>query len=106
MFLQSVLVLVLGLVSVTLNAFAKDIVDEQYQVRVAQKEYDNAKRDYDALANKIQIVEQRLSQFNAQLESFKKDLPSKEDRLNKAKTNLDEKTKLLDKVWEENHLSR
>lgn len=101
-FLKKIL-LSLVLVSFGLSfVYAKDISDEQYQVRVAQKEYDNAKRDHDALTQQIEQVEKRISQLNAQLESLKKGLPAKEERLNKAKANLDEKAKILDKVWEEN----
>lgn len=82
--------------------FAKDITDEQYQVRVAQKEYDNANRDYEMVSGQIADYEKRIAQQNAQLEVLKKSLPAKQDRLQKAKQNLDEKTKVLDKVWEEN----
>lgn len=87
-------------------AYAKDISDEQYQVRVAQKELDNASRDYEALTQQIDQVEKRVSQLNTQLAGLKKGLPAKEDRLSKAKANLDEKTKILDKVWEENKKQR
>jgi septal ring factor EnvC (AmiA/AmiB activator) len=83
-------------------AYAKDISDEQYQVRVAQKEYDNASADYQAQKQQIEQLEMRVTQLNAQLDPLKKSLPAKESRLNKAKANLDEKTKILDKVWEEN----
>ena len=79
-------------------AYAKDISDEQYQVRVAQKEYDNANRDYEVLTQQIEQVEKRLSQLNTQLESLKRGLPAKEERLNKAKANLDEKTKILGNI--------
>jgi len=94
--------LVLGGLSVSTYVFAKDISDEQYQVRMAQKEYDNANRDYEALAGQIDQVEKRAAQLNAQLETLKKSLPAKQTRLDKAKIDLDEKTKILDKVWEEN----
>jgi len=94
--------LVLGGLSVSTCVFAKDISDEQYQVRMAQKEYDNANRDYQALTGQIDQVEKRAAQLNAQLETLKKSLPAKQTRLDKAKVDLDEKTKILDKVWEEN----
>lgn len=94
--------LVLGGLSVSTYVFAKDISDEQYQVRMAQKEYDNANRDYEALTGQIDQVEKRAAQLNAQLETLKKSLPAKQTRLDKAKIDLDEKTKILDKVWEEN----
>ena len=94
--------LVLGGLSVSTYVFAKDISDEQYQVRMAQKEYDNANRDYEALTGQIDQVEKRAAQLNAQLEALKKSLPTKQTRLDKAKIDLDEKTKILDKVWEEN----
>lgn len=82
--------------------YAKDISDEQYQVRMAQKEYDGANRDYDQLVQQIDLAEKRIAQQNAQLELLKKALPAKQMRLDKAQTNLDEKTKILDKVWDEN----
>lgn len=105
-FLKKIL-LGLALASLGLSfAYAKDISDEQYQVRVAQKEYDNANRDYEAQTQQIEQIEKRVSQLNAQLEGLKKSLPAKEERLNKAKANLEEKTKILDKVWEENKKQR
>ena len=81
---------------------ARDITDEQYQVRMAQKEYDNATRDHEAVSQQIEQFEKRVAQLNAQLEPLKKSLPAKVDRLNKAKSNLEEKTRILDKAWEEN----
>lgn len=93
------LVCVLGLSSL---ATAKDIADEQYQVRMAQKEYDSANSDFEATNQQVQQYEKRIAQLNAQLEPLKKSLPAKQERLSKAKTNLEEKAKILDKAWEEN----
>ena len=84
------------------SAVAKDISDEQYQVRIAQKEYDIANRDHLALANSIKEFEKRIAQQTQQLEVLKKGLPAKEDRLNKAQKALEEKQVVLDKAWEEN----
>ena len=81
---------------------AKDITDEQYQVRMAQKEYDSANSDFEAANQQVQQYEKRIAQLNAQLEPLKKSLPAKQERLSKAKINLEEKTKILDKAWEEN----
>ncbi len=84
------------------NAMAKDISDEQYQVRMAQKEYDTANRDHQVLADSIKELEKRIAQQAQQLEVLKKGLPAKEDRLNKAQKALEEKQLVLDKAWEEN----
>jgi len=97
--------LLAGFVSSSL-VFAKDIADEQYQVRLAQKEYDNASRDHEALSQQIEQLEKRVAQLNSQLEPLKKSLPVKIDRLNRAKVNLEEKRKTLDKAWEENKKSQ
>ncbi|NCA27488.1 MAG: hypothetical protein EBU69_05450 [Methylophilaceae bacterium] len=94
-------VLALSLLS-PLSLVAKDISDEQYQVRMAQKEYDKALRDQELTAQQIQEIEKRIAQQSTQLEALKKALPAKQERLDKAKSALDEKTKILDKVWEEN----
>ena len=83
-------------------ATSKDISDEQYQVRMAQKEYETAKSDFEASSQQVQQYEKRIAQLNAQLEPLKKSIPAKQERLSKAKINLEEKTKILDKVWEEN----
>ena len=83
-------------------ATAKDISDEQYQVRMAQKEYETAKNDFEASSQQVQQYEKRIVQLNAQLEPLKKSIPAKQERLSNAKINLEEKTKILDKVWEEN----
>ena len=101
-FKKLLLVLMLvSLSSVTL-VMAKDISDEQYQVRMAQKEYESARSDYESINQQIQQYEQRITQLSAQLDPLKKTLPAKQERFNKAKANLEEKTNLLDKAWEEN----
>lgn len=84
------------------SALAKDISDEQYQVRMAQKEYDIANRDHQALADSIKELEKRIAQQTQQLDVLKKGLPAKEERLNKAQKALEEKQVVLDKAWEEN----
>ena len=81
---------------------AKDITDEQYQVRMAQKEFDSANHDYEALTNSIKDLEKRIDQQTQQLNAIKKGQAAKEDRLKKAQNALSEKQKVLDKVWEEN----
>lgn len=83
-----------------MKAVAKDLSDEKYQVRAAQKEFDQANRDFEALNTNIQGYEQRIEQQTLQLNALKKSLPAKEDRLNKAKKTLEEKQILLDKAWE------
>lgn len=95
------LALVAGLV-LCCNAMAKDISDEQYQVRMAQKEYDTASREHQTLADSIKELEKRIAQQTQQLETLKKGLPAKEDRLKKAQKALEEKQAVLDKAWEEN----
>ncbi len=87
---------------ISIQVSAKDLSDEQYQVRIAQKEFDKANQDYETLSASIKAFEQRIEQQTLQLNDLKKRLPAKEDRLNKAKTALEEKQKLLDKAWESN----
>lgn len=94
--------MILGLLLLGSAAVAKDISDEQYQVRMAQKEYDNASRDHAALSASINELEKRISQQSQQLETLKKALPAKEQRLTKAQKTLEEKQVVLDKAWEEN----
>jgi septal ring factor EnvC (AmiA/AmiB activator) len=93
------LLIELGLSS---HLMAKDISHEQYQVRMAQKEYDSANRDHQVLADSIKEFEKRIAQQSQQLETLKKGLPAKEDRLNRAQKALEEKQVVLDKAWEEN----
>ncbi len=85
-----------------INASAKDLSDEKYQVREAQKEYDKANQDYQVLSNTVKELEKRIAQQTQQLETLKKGLPAKEERLNKAQKTLEEKQVVLDKAWEEN----
>jgi predicted nucleic acid-binding Zn-ribbon protein len=59
------LVCILGLSSLV---SAKDITDEQYQVRMAQKEYDSANSDLESTSQQVQQYEKRVAQLNAQLE--------------------------------------
>lgn len=98
----SFLVIFLGLLLLNATAMAKDLSDEQYQVRMAQKEYDRASRDYEALTASINELEKRISQQTQQLDALKKSLPAKEERLNKAQKALEEKQVVLDKAWDEN----
>ncbi len=98
----SLLAMFLGLLFLNTTAMAKDLSDEQYQVRMAQKEYDKASRDHDALTASINEIEKRIAQQTQQLEALKKSLPAKEDRLNKAQKALEEKQVILDKAWDEN----
>ena len=84
------------------NASAKDLSDEKYQVREAQKEYDKANQEYQVLNDTVKELEKRVVQQSQQLETLKKNLPAKEDRLNKAQKALQEKQVVLDKAWEEN----
>ena len=92
----------LGLLLFNVTATAKDLSDEQYQVRMAQKEYDKARRDHDALTASINELEKRIAQQTQQLEALKKSLPAKEERLNQAQKALEEKQMVLDKAWDEN----
>ncbi|MEO0047473.1 MAG: hypothetical protein RLZZ410_432 [Pseudomonadota bacterium] len=98
-YLLVLLLIGLGLIG---NAMAKDISDEQYQVRMAQKEFDTANRDHQILAGSIKELEKRIAQQTQQLDALKKGLPAKEERLNNAQKALEEKQVVLDKAWEEN----
>jgi peptidoglycan hydrolase CwlO-like protein len=97
-----VLLFTCGALFASLSVEAKDITDEQYQVRMAQKEFDSANHDYEALTNSIKELEKRIDQQTQQLNALKKSQTAREDRLKKAQNALDEKQKVLDKVWEEN----
>ena len=96
------MLLVTTLMFVNINSAAKDLSDEKYQVREAQKEYDRANQDYQVLSDIVRELEKRVAQQNQQLEALKKGLPAKEERLNKAQKILEEKQVILDKAWEEN----
>jgi len=86
----------------SLSIEAKDIADEQYQVRMAQKEFDSANQDYEVLSGSIKELEKRIAQQTQQLNELKKNQPIKEERLKKAQLILNGKQAILDKAWEEN----
>ena len=98
----SVLLIAFATFFASMSIVAKDITDEQYQVRMAQKEFDSANQDYEALSGSIKELEKRIAQQTQQLNELKKSQPAKEERLKKAQNNLNEKQVILDKVWEEN----
>ena len=98
----SVLLIAFATFFASMSIAAKDITDEQYQVRMAQKEFDSANQDYEALSGSIKELEKRIAQQSQQLNELKKSQPAKEERLKKAQNNLNEKQVILDKVWEEN----
>ncbi len=98
----SVLLIAFATFFASMSIAAKDITDEQYQVRMAQKEFDSANQDYEALSGSIKELEKRIAQQTQQLNELKKSQPAKEERLKKAQNNLNEKQVILDKVWEEN----
>jgi len=83
-------------------AMAKDLINEKYQVRQAQKEYDKAFQDHQVVADSVNELEKRIAQQTEQLNALKIGLSAKEDRLNKAQKTLEEKQMVLDKAWEEN----
>ena len=96
------LTLLFGLMLFNDSVIAKDLSDEKYQVRIAQKEYDKANQYHQVLAGSIQELEKRIAQQTQQLDELKKGLPAKEERLNKAQKALEEKQVILDKAWDEN----
>ena len=98
----SVLLIAFATFFASMSIAAKDITDEQYQVRMAQKEFDSANQDYEVLSGSIKALEKRIAQQTQQLNELKKSQPAKEERLKKAQNNLNEKQVILDKVWEEN----
>ena len=98
----SVLLIAFATFFASMSIAAKDITDEQYQVRMAQKEFDSANQDYEALSGSIKELEKRIAQQTQQLNELKKSQAAKEERLKKAQNNLNEKQMILDKVWEEN----
>ncbi len=98
----SVLLIAFATFFASMSIAAKDITDEQYQVRMAQKEFDSANQDYEVLSGSIKELEKRIAQQTQQLNELKKSQPAKEERLKKAQNNLNEKQVILDKVWEEN----
>ena len=98
----SVLLIAFATFFASMSIVAKDITDEQYQVRMAQKEFDSANQDYEALSGSIKELEKRIAQQSQQLNELKKSQPAKEERLKKAQNNLNEKQVIIDKVWEEN----
>ncbi len=98
----SVLLIAFATFFASMSIAAKDITDEQYQVRMAQKEFDSANQDYEVLSGSIKELEKRIAQQTQQLNELKKSQPAKEERLKKAQNNLNEKQLILDKVWEEN----
>ena len=98
----SVLLIVFATFFASMSIAAKDITDEQYQVRMAQKEFDSANQDYEVLSGSIKELEKRIAQQTQQLNELKKSQAAKEERLKKAQNNLNEKQMILDKVWEEN----
>jgi chromosome segregation ATPase len=98
----SVLLIAFATFFVSMSIAAKDITDEKYQVRMAQKEFDSANQDYEVLSGSIKELEKRIAQQTQQLNELKKSQAAKEERLKKAQNNLNEKQMVLDKVWEEN----
>ena len=98
----SVLLIAFATFFASMSIAAKDITDEQYQVRMAQKEFDSANQDYEVLSGSIKELEKRIAQQTQQLNELKKSQAAKEERLKKAQNNLNEKQMILDKVWEEN----
>jgi predicted nucleic acid-binding Zn-ribbon protein len=100
--LSAIMIFAILLSFTNFNVIAKDLSDEKYQVRMAQKEYDKANQDYETLSGTIKELEKRIAQQSQQLDALKKSLPVKEGRLNQAQKILEEKQLVLDKAWDEN----
>ena len=94
----SVFLLVIGL-TISTQVAARDVANEQYNVTMAQKEYDNAKANDDAIARQVKEQEAHVNEALSQLKELKQKKMTSKAQLEKAKAYLDKQQSALDKAW-------
>lgn len=80
---------------------AKDVATEQYNATAAQKEYDEAKSNYDAATKLVKEQEAQVTQEQLRLKELQKKQSASKADLAKTKTQLDQQQKALNRAWNE-----
>lgn len=92
-------ILLLCLMASSLPAFARDVSNEQYVVTEAQKEYDNAKADYDTTSVMVNDQKRRVEQDQLLLKEREMTQAAAKAKLVKAQALLENRQKELNQAW-------
>ncbi|MGZ8982470.1 MAG: hypothetical protein ACXW11_00780 [Methylotenera sp.] len=95
---QLLALLLLGLIS-SAPVLARDVSNEQYAVTTVQKEYDQAKADYDAATVLVNDQKRRVAQDQALLNELQKKQAAAEAKLVKTTASLDKRKAELNSAW-------
>jgi septal ring factor EnvC (AmiA/AmiB activator) len=97
---QCLSIALLGFISLSSTlVLARDVATEQYVVTAAQKDYDNAKADYDATTVMVNDQKNRIAQDQAILKEREKKQAEAKAKLVKAQALLDKRQKELNDAW-------
>ena len=91
-------IFILG-ITISINALARDVANEQYKVTVAQKNYDNAKAELDSATLTLQKQEKVLAQEQLLLKKEQERQVAATLKVSKAKDELEKQQKALEKAW-------
>jgi peptidoglycan hydrolase CwlO-like protein len=94
------LLLTLSLCLLATFAIAKDITNEQRNAYEARKLYNENKSDYESLINRISELQSDIADDQQKLDQLKADEIKAKMDLERSKTDLETKTKLLNDVWD------
>ncbi len=97
---QCLSIALLGLVSLSSTlVLARDVATEQYVVTAAQKDYDNAKADYDAATVMVNDQKKRVAQDQVILKERQNKQTKAKAKLVKAQALLNKRQNELNNAW-------
>jgi biopolymer transport protein ExbB/TolQ len=80
---------------------ARDINVEQHNASEARDQYNKAKANYENTSKQITTLEQNIAEQQAKLNELKNKQLNEKTNLDESKLDLDNKTEILNKAWEE-----
>ncbi len=80
-------------------AMSRDVGVEQYNVSAAEHEYEEARTGLADTTARVKAQEKRIADEQARLKELQKEQAAAKARLAKARVDLDQKQKALDRAW-------
>lgn len=79
---------------------AKDVVTEQHNATVAQRNFDKAMTQFQADEEQVRLCKERVTQAQSQLDEAEKKLEASRKAVVKAQAEHDKQQKILDQAWQ------
>lgn len=92
--------LIVGIVLIIMGqAQARDVITEQHNVSVAERNLERAQTEHDADAEQVRLLKERVAQQQSQLTNAEKKAEASKKKLAQAKEEYDKQQKILDQAW-------